>query len=521
MTNLEEATYLGNGYYRLSDGSIKSVDEFDLELDTPKFIEPTALETLSTFPLIKPLTEGWIESSLNIPEAGALGLEILGRKTGLEKLESFGSAYKKFWNEVAEPYHAEGNENFIDSTVRGIGSASASLISSIVSGLGIMKVAKVLSPVSRLLVQLGAVAGSSAIAGLQEATGEHSEILKKGGTIKEADAGALLMASGSAVLNTLPISRFLSPTIRRGAISRLVDGGIEALTEYLEEPLSAAIKLNLAPGYTINDAKNQLENGFKVIIPALLTGTGASIISNQLKIANKSFMKGKVYEDAKNSGVSDLESLRFAREVSEFSPIPSKLIDKKKITPTEITPPDLGIILPPSYEEEETEPDIEEMLRTAGMVKQPEVELAPEYDESFGEFYTRELAETELMNRDKEIEEGLAKGKGVQQVLPEIEPAPSFALTEDTDNIREIVGSLDQLELPFKDNKQQELFKEGVGKTHAQFMSEELSNIEKEDTDKQLTVEIDKYIQSREMQEKGLRRDIVIVLFFLLSFLKI
>ena len=121
------------------------------------------------------------------------------------------------------------------------------------------------SVISKLARIGGAVAGGLS-GGALEGAGTYREVIKRGGTPKEAARAAELMTLASAGLNAISVGKVLGPaTGVTGKVKHIAGSALtEAITEYLEEPSEAAI--------LGDDIITALKEGANVIPPTLLTG---------------------------------------------------------------------------------------------------------------------------------------------------------------------------------------------------------------------------------------------------------
>jgi len=127
---------------------------------------------------------------------------------------------------------------------------------------------------------IGATVGGL-VGGSLEGANTYQEVLQRGGTREEAEAGAEQMTFASGALNMLSLNQMmqkLPPGLVGNATRRLINGLTEGITEWLEEPAEAYIKTNLAGKdgsklkFTPEDAANQVYNGLNVLPPSIISG---------------------------------------------------------------------------------------------------------------------------------------------------------------------------------------------------------------------------------------------------------
>jgi len=140
---------------------------------------------------------------------------------------------------------------------------------------------------------IGAAAGGL-VGGALEGSSTYQEILQRGGTREEAASGAEQMTLASAALNMISLNQMLK-NLPKGVVGnatrRMVNGLTEGLTEWLEEPSEAYIKMRLADKgqvkFTPEEAVQQIYQGLNVLPPSVITGMlfggGAPATTEQVK----------------------------------------------------------------------------------------------------------------------------------------------------------------------------------------------------------------------------------------------
>ncbi len=145
------------------------------------------------------------------------------------------------------------------------------------------------------------ILASGLTAGSMEAASTYRETLERGESEDEAFKNMLLMTIGTGGLNAIGFDRIFRKYEGKKLIQATGAAIVEAITEYLEEPLEATIM-----GLPRDEFIEQMKQGLSVLLPAAFMGGGGSaMFSATGKPQNK---HAEIIEEYMQSGAA--ESLR-------------------------------------------------------------------------------------------------------------------------------------------------------------------------------------------------------------------
>lgn len=309
--------------------------------------------------LLKP-EEGVAEAGLLGLKAGVVEtissvgsiLQFWGGLTGQKMMEAGGKVIHATYEEEAKKYVAP--EEIVgpiaeDPALMKKGAwwsyNVAKMLPSMVTALapgGVLKVilGKVTfsAPVMVRLARLAPYVVSGGVAGQLEGASTYQEVLKLGGSKREAEAAMALMTMAAGTLNALSFAKMLgkmSPGIKAAVTKFLTTGATEGLTEIAEEPAEAMIKMGLGYG-DWNSVVEQTIQGLNVGPPAALLGMGGAVavtpvvekVGVEAAITEREALKEKLVAEletyseelsdyAKNVSEASIEGRRPRRVVSE------------------------------------------------------------------------------------------------------------------------------------------------------------------------------------------------------------
>lgn len=238
---------------------------------------------------------GLASGALSLMENVGIVQQYLGERLGSESLSDAGSRTAAFWEEKVKrfelPEHLQGaiaddpglmaNPEWL---AYGVSSMLPGMGLSVLSGVGAARYLKVagqmlpLAPklISKLARIGGAITGGTVGGGL-EGSQTYKEVLDLTGDEGKAASSAELMTLASGALNSISLLKMLNPTVGKGVVNFLKGsasaGAVEGVSEYLEEPAEALIKMGLTEGrFTAEMAKEQMRQGLNVLPLAMLTG---------------------------------------------------------------------------------------------------------------------------------------------------------------------------------------------------------------------------------------------------------
>ncbi|RJO60818.1 MAG: hypothetical protein C4542_08190 [Dehalococcoidia bacterium] len=123
----------------------------------------------------------------------------------------------------------------------------------------------------------GAVGGATA--GLMEGAGIYRETLDRGGSHDEALRNMLYMTVGAGLLNKIGFDRMFAKGVKgKRLIKNTATMFVEAITEYLEEPLGATIL-----GVPKEEFIQRMKDGLAVLVPAAFMGGVGSVTSDKIE----------------------------------------------------------------------------------------------------------------------------------------------------------------------------------------------------------------------------------------------
>lgn len=130
------------------------------------------------------------------------------------------------------------------------------------------------------LAKIGGLLSGGYAGGALEGSSTYREMLENGATPEEARMGAYQMTLASGVLNAISLSRLLDRVPGQGPMKRVarhtLNGIVEGISEWLEEPAEILIKMNMSDGskyeFTPEEAAQQMNSSFNVLGPAALVG---------------------------------------------------------------------------------------------------------------------------------------------------------------------------------------------------------------------------------------------------------
>ena len=219
-----------------------------------------------------------------------------------ENLKRIGKETAQFWKPDPLPAGIEGS--ILDDPALALNPGwilynTAQVATSIIPGIGGGYVAgRVIAPalakmtpkVASRLMNLSQALGGGFVGGSQERVGTYRDLIEAGLSEAEATRGANAMWLASGVLNAISfgkafgevehITRYLKTgslksylQFARHGLKKAPGAGVtEAITEYLEEPSEVAIKAWKIPGYSWEQASEQLKQGFNVTVPSFIVG---------------------------------------------------------------------------------------------------------------------------------------------------------------------------------------------------------------------------------------------------------
>lgn len=158
----------------------------------------------------------------------------------------------------------------------------------------------------------GMAAAGGLVGGLQEGASTRETALERGMTDDESlDAGEK-MAVASGILNALSVDNMINRGARNKLMKFLIGGGVEAATEYAEEPAEGLIL-----GEDLNQFMERLVQGLNVLPVAAVTGGGGSLAFS----GNAEQGKGKDKTPPPAPTMENIEIIDgqvFSRETGEF-----------------------------------------------------------------------------------------------------------------------------------------------------------------------------------------------------------
>jgi len=288
-------------------GPISQLRELQKKQDEPSFLKETG--------------KGVASGLVNLASSVGTGIEYLGGKLDDQDLLDLGETVASYWNDVNQE-HFQAHESLrgpIYTPEKGlntdllskaawwgynVGNIVPSVAASMIPGAAVAKGAKALQigqkvvrwtpsvvakmgRLGRALADadkinrgLGAAAGGL-VGGALEGSSTYQEVLQRGGSRDEAEAAAEQMTLASGFLNALSVGQMMKK-LPKGVIGNLerrtIDGLVEGITEWLEEPSEAYIKMRLADKkgselkFTPEQAMQQIYNGLNVIPPSIISG---------------------------------------------------------------------------------------------------------------------------------------------------------------------------------------------------------------------------------------------------------
>ena len=358
------------------------------------------------YTLIKGIADGTASGLTQLGTFVGTVIQATGSKVGNQAIKNLGEELYKTWEFVGEkfkqPEYLSGEvfknpELMLKGTWWAYNTAQMmpSFVAALIPGMATAKYITVLG--SRVpftvqtierLAKLGGSLSGGGIGGLMEGVSTYQEVLKRGGTEDEAASAMLQMSLASGALNALSINRIISK-LPEGTTAKILNyianGATEGVTEYLEEPAEAYIKMRTIPGrFTWDDAVEQMRAGANVIGPAMLTGGIGSVFVNPVtgKKEMKPFVEpqkeefteqGKILKEIEGY-FGKAEARQEQKEITEPKPaeIPPAITEKPAVAeipsePTKI--PAEKEVWEMTKEEVEKNPDVllsEELKRLEG-----------------------------------------------------------------------------------------------------------------------------------------------------------
>jgi len=244
---------------------------------------------------------GLVSGSIDV--AGTVGTvtQYMGGKTGIDFLEREGKKTHEYWEKQGEKYvppeKLQGSiidnpELLAKGTWWAYNTARMvpSLAAMIIPGVGTAKYINILGKTMKwsapTLMRLARLAPSiigGTAGGTLEGANTYQEILKRGGTKEEAEAGMEMMTLAAGSLNAISfgyMTKKMPPGLAKGIIGYIERGATEGITEYLEEPAEALIKMKLGHA-TKEELFEQMKQGVNVFPPAFLMGVGGAAVTRK------------------------------------------------------------------------------------------------------------------------------------------------------------------------------------------------------------------------------------------------
>ena len=230
--------------------------------------------------------------------------EYLGQRVGSETTAEIGREAREYWH-TEEPADLQGRivdepglltnpawwafnlmrtgTSMLPGMVTGIGVGGMALRAggALMKGRDAITIAGQTFPLTQKLVERLALAGGAlaggAVGGAQEGAGTYEELLGLGAPEQTAARGAEMMTLAAGLLNAISFNKMLKPEAMTGLKKFLTTGATESLTEWMEGPAEAAIKLGLLSReqYAVDDAIDQIVAELNVVPIAFVTGGAA------------------------------------------------------------------------------------------------------------------------------------------------------------------------------------------------------------------------------------------------------
>lgn len=346
------------------------------------------------------------------------GLQYVGGKIGLDAMERLGKETYESWEKVGEKYlpPEQLQGSIIDNPALmkkgawwayNIAQMSPSLLVSAVPGLAAGKYIKIFgkavklsAPVMTRLARLAPALTAGIVGGGLEGSSTYQEILKKGGTKDEAEAGMEMMTLAAGALNAISFNTMLNkvdPGFKKAAIKFVVSGATEGITEWLEEPAEGLIKLKL--GYaTPKEVWEQTRQGLNVAPIAAITGGVGSIVFSNLPGIEEEI---KLPDEKKSitSLLDDLEAIEGDENKQEVLEKINLMVKEKEV---EVVPEPVA---EPEAAKEKFEKQIE--ISTAGLPIEEEItkelKKPPEITEVTPTIPEEEIAPEKRVTRAPEV----------------------------------------------------------------------------------------------------------------------
>lgn len=305
--------------------------------------------------------KGIAHGSLGLLEDVGVVQRYLGARLESEGLRESGERTAAFWEEKAKRYElpeemqgaiADDPSLMLDPKwlAYGVADMLPGMGLSVLSGVGAAKYIKVggqmLSLTPELIAKLAAIGGAiggGVVGGSLEGAQTFKEIADLTGDEDKAATAAELMTLASGALNAISLGKMLNPKAGTSALAFLREvagtGGLEAATEYLEEPAEVLIKLGLSEGrFTSDMAKEQLRSGLNVIPVAFITGgiggVGGTVIRRQQESASEE-ENAALYEYLRAEEAGDTEAMERTAKVLKAHGVTIEPLEDSTITEAE------------------------------------------------------------------------------------------------------------------------------------------------------------------------------------------
>lgn len=276
-------------------GTLGGFNTYSVETPGPKK-DPTVSST-------EEVKKSLVRGLFSIPEAVATGIRAFAtliedpvfgpirkggpvRKQISRDLEQIGLVAEITWRDAQKPFskhrslnkrifeHPEMIRN-LDWWLANTPEAGVTMLASLLPAMGAKRILDV-GRATAGLAKLGAVLVGGATGGWLEGAPTYREVLRRGGSKREALRDATMMAGASALLNAIAIDRMLGG-------GKLVSGFTEAITEWLEAPTEGTI-LYQGNHIDIGEFFQKMTDELDVMGPAGLLGIGGATMSGNRSI---------------------------------------------------------------------------------------------------------------------------------------------------------------------------------------------------------------------------------------------
>jgi len=194
-------------------------------------------------------------------------------------------------------------------------------------GIGSLVAGGAQAATRKLAVKGAAALGAGAFGGAQEGAGSFRETESLGGSPEEASFNAFATTIGTGLLNSIGPGIILSkfPKSFIGGLGQAaLAGGVEGVTEFLEEPAQAA--LLISEGFDV-DFVARLKAGVDVILPAAVFGT----LGGGFSAAVQGLTGQQVAEGEEGAAAIEALSPQSIEEIAKLDLGPTLLLSEPEI----------------------------------------------------------------------------------------------------------------------------------------------------------------------------------------------